>query len=146
MGLQKLGTTLAEQCTKYAKACGKSGILCTKPIPVQDISNLKYTQELTKDVVQLEKPINKFSPIEQNIIKASSEDELIILGQKISPDKHVRALSTTICFLFFSVPAVGTELARLNSGGLKHVIQTVESQGGKVQLFSDFLYHSLVLL
>ena len=96
MGLQKLGITLAEQCTKYAKACGKSGILCTKPIPVQDISNLKYTQELTKDVVQLEKPINKFSPIEQNIIKASSEDELIILGQEINKLLDSRQLENTI--------------------------------------------------
>ena len=96
-------------------------------------------------------PIKKHLTILKNwltfsYIPFSCLNRFLILGQKISPDKHVRALSPTICFLFFSIPAVGTELARLNSGGLKHVIQTVESQGGKVQLFSDFLYHSLVLL
>ena len=84
MGLEKLGIKLTEQCARYAKVCGKSSILCTKPVPVQDIPSLKYARELTKDVVQLEKPISKFSPIEQKIVKASSEDELTILGQEIN--------------------------------------------------------------
>lgn len=84
MGLEKLGIKLTEQCARYAKVCGKSSILCTKPVPIQDIPSLKYARELTKDVVQLEKPISKFSPIEQKIVKANSEDELTILGQEIN--------------------------------------------------------------
>ena len=56
MGLQKLGITLAEQCTRYAKACGKSSILCTKPVHVPNIEGLKYARGLTENVVKLEKP------------------------------------------------------------------------------------------
>ena len=84
MGLQKLGITLAEQCTKYAKACGKCSILCTKPVSVQNITGLKYAQGLTKDVVELKKTLSKLSSIEQQIVKANSEDELTILGQEIN--------------------------------------------------------------
>ena len=53
MGLQKLGITLAEQCARYAKACGKSSILCTKPVQVPNIEGLRYVRGLTEDVVQL---------------------------------------------------------------------------------------------
>ena len=83
MGLQKLGITLAEQCARYAKACGKSNILC-KPVHVSNIEGLRYASGLTEDVVKLEKPLSKFSPIERRIINASTEDELTILGQDIS--------------------------------------------------------------
>lgn len=84
MGFQKLGRTLSEQHTRYAKACGKSGILCTKPVFKPNIKGLRYARGLTEDVVKLEKPLNKFSPIERRIINAASEDELTILGQDIS--------------------------------------------------------------
>ena len=52
MGLQKLGITLAEQCARYAKACGKSSILFTKPVHIQSIEGLRYARNLTEDVVQ----------------------------------------------------------------------------------------------
>ena len=60
MGLQKLGITLAEQCARYAKACGKSNILCTKPVHISNIEGLRYASGLTEDVVKLEKPLSKF--------------------------------------------------------------------------------------
>lgn len=53
MGIQKLAITLAEQCARYAKACGKSSILCTKPVHVSNIEGLRYVRGLTEDVVQL---------------------------------------------------------------------------------------------
>lgn len=96
MGLQKLGITLAEQCTKYAKACGKSSILCTKPVSVQNITGLKYAQGLTKDVVEFKKPLSKLSSIEQQIVKANSEDELTILGQEINKLSDSGALDNIV--------------------------------------------------
>ena len=83
MGIQKLGITLAEQCARYAKACGKSNILCTKPVHISNIEGLRYASGLTEDVVKIEKPLSKFSPIERRIINASTEDELIILGHDV---------------------------------------------------------------
>lgn len=59
MGLQKLGITLTEQCVKYAKACGKSSILCTKPVQVPNIEGLRYVRGLTEDVLKLENPLHK---------------------------------------------------------------------------------------
>lgn len=53
MGVEKPGITVLEQCAKYAKACDKSGILCTKPVHIQSVEGLRYAHNLTEDVVQL---------------------------------------------------------------------------------------------
>ena len=70
MGLQKLGITLAEQCARYAKACGKSSVLHTKPVHIPNVEGLRYARGLTEDVVQLsENNAEKlFSSLEKNII------------------------------------------------------------------------------
>ena len=70
MGLQKLGITLAEQCARYANACGKSSVLHTKPVHIPNVEGLRYARGLTEDVVQLsENNAEKlFSSLEKNII------------------------------------------------------------------------------
>lgn len=64
MGLQKLGITLAEQCTRYAKTCGKCSILQTRPIHVPSAKELKYVQSCKTDVVELSETARK---IQRNI-------------------------------------------------------------------------------
>ena len=54
MGIQKLAITLAEQCARYAKACGKSSILHTKPVQIQSVKGLMYAKELKCDVAKFE--------------------------------------------------------------------------------------------
>lgn len=49
MGIQKLGITLSELCARYAKACGKSTILC-KPVHVPNIDGLRHARGLTEDI------------------------------------------------------------------------------------------------
>lgn len=57
MGISKLGITLAEQCTKYTKACGKSSILQTKSIQTSsNIKGLTFASKLTGDILQCSKP------------------------------------------------------------------------------------------
>ena len=50
-----------------------------------------------------------------------------------------------LCILFLAVPAVSTKLAAVDSDRFDHIIETVKTQGSKVQLYSDPLYHLLIL-
>lgn len=59
MGISKLGITLTEQCTKYAKACGKSSILQTKPSLAKNIKGLTFGSKLTSDILQCTKAPEK---------------------------------------------------------------------------------------
>ncbi len=79
MGLQKLGITLAEQCARYAKSCGKSSILCTKPVHISNIKGLRYARGLTEDVVQVSKRV---------LTKPSKEKLSIMLKEQgLSPNR-----------------------------------------------------------
>lgn len=53
MGVEKPIVTVLEQSIKYAKTCGKSSILYTRPVPISSTEGLKYVPKLTEDVVQL---------------------------------------------------------------------------------------------
>ena len=49
MGIQKLGITFAEQCAKYAKACGKTSVLQTKPIKPTQLKGLRFAENVIGD-------------------------------------------------------------------------------------------------
>ena len=49
MGIQKLGITFAEQCAKYAKTCGKTSVLQTKPIKPTQLKELKLAKNVIGD-------------------------------------------------------------------------------------------------
>lgn len=67
MGIQKLGLTLAEQCSKYAKASGKSNILFTKDIAKgMSIEGLKLAPSLNYDMVTF----SKTSPFSETFVKS----------------------------------------------------------------------------
>lgn len=53
MGFKNVGISLVEQCTKYAKAYGKSNILQTKPIRAINTKGLNLAPSLKQDIVQL---------------------------------------------------------------------------------------------
>ena len=46
--------------------------------------------------------------------------------------------------LFFSVPAVGTEIFLRNARGLEHIVEAEITEGGEVELFADLCGHLLV--
>lgn len=46
----------------------------------------------------------------------------------------------------FPVPAVCTELTRLDADGFHQIVQAVEAEGGEVEPFPDLFYHFLVIL
>ena len=46
----------------------------------------------------------------------------------------------------FPVPAVCTELTRLDADGFHQIVQAVEAEGGEMELFPDLFYHFLVIL
>ncbi|MGN0030865.1 MAG: hypothetical protein ACI37Q_02795 [Candidatus Gastranaerophilaceae bacterium] len=52
MGIQKLGITVAEQCARYVKACGKTSILQTKPINTIQLKGLKLAPDAISDTVK----------------------------------------------------------------------------------------------
>lgn len=49
MGIQKLSITFAEQCARYAKACGKTSVLQTKPIKPTQLKELKLAGNIIGD-------------------------------------------------------------------------------------------------
>lgn len=55
MGIQKLGITLAEQCARYFKACGKTSLLQTKPINFTQLKGLKLASDPIYDTVTISK-------------------------------------------------------------------------------------------
>ena len=46
--------------------------------------------------------------------------------------------------LFFTIPAVSAKFLMWQAGAVQHVVESVEAQTCKVQLFSDFFYHLCV--
>ncbi len=48
-------------------------------------------------------------------------------------------------FLFFPIPAIGTEFTFIYPCGFQHIIQPVKPQGGKPLFLAHFLHHSLIL-
>ncbi len=50
-----------------------------------------------------------------------------------------------VSFLFFPIPAIGTEFTFIYPCGFQHIIQPVKPQGGKPLFLAHFLHHSLIL-
>ena len=143
MGLQKLGITLAEQCARYAKACGKSSILCTKPVQVPNIEGLRYVRGLTRDVVQ----IGKNNPFELSIeMNEQSLRECLSLFKYRHGDKFLQAykeeeiatiisaynrnpkLTVTLLKTKYSLPKEDIyDLPRFNSTQIKSLVKDANS-------------------
>ena len=51
MKINKLESTLSKYCTRYVKATGKTSILQTKPVRINNTSNLKYLPKIENDII-----------------------------------------------------------------------------------------------
>ena len=59
---------------------------------------------------------------------------------------YIISFTYDIHILFFSVPAVGAEFAAVDAYGFDHVIKSVVSEGGEIELLSDSLKHFFVFV
>ena len=50
MKINKLESTLSKYCTQYVKASGKTSILQTKPVHINNAKSLKYLPKIEGDV------------------------------------------------------------------------------------------------
>ncbi|MCQ2754249.1 MAG: hypothetical protein MJ231_04280, partial [bacterium] len=60
MGIQSIGKSIFSECTRYARACKKPGILMTKPIQNLHINPLEIKSDMVGDqlVLQVDKTLN----------------------------------------------------------------------------------------
>ena len=79
------------------------------------------------------------------VIVSSSVASMV---QKNITNQMIDAMENSIkeaSFLFFPIPAIGTEFTFIYPCGFQHIIQPVKPQGGKPLFLAHFLHHSLIL-
>jgi hypothetical protein len=89
MKISKLESTLQKQCTRYVKATGKTSILQTKPVQINNTSNLKYLPKIENDIIDFSNKNsvqdNIFTSLEKEIIdkiKSSKREEATVIDKK----------------------------------------------------------------
>ncbi len=72
MKINKIESTLSKYCERYVKATGKTSILQTKPVRINNTSNLKYLPKIENDIIDFSNKNrvqdNIFTSLEKEII------------------------------------------------------------------------------